>query len=714
MMRYSFRLLAPIAFLVASRSATAQSPDLSRHVEIIRTAHGVPHIRAENLRAAGYALGWLQLEDYGARAAMMTLRSRGDMGKLFGHDSIDGDFANRSRHSRAMATYNQLEQATRDVYEGFAAGMNRYIELHPEEFPGNMPKDFVGVDIATRDLGGGDVRLNRIMSRLDPHAPRDTTTQQSGESEDGSNAWAFAPSRTKSGKAILLRNPHLVWTAGYYEAQMTVPGVIDFYGDFRIGGPFNQVGGFNRYLGFSTTNNSPELGEVYALDVDTTATDHYLFDGKSVALTREPVTVEFRNGNGFSSETREFWSTPLGPVIYRGNGKIYVVKEGSAGQFRGGEQMLHMMRAKSLAEWKDAMRMRARSTSNFTYADHAGNIFYQYNASVPDLPHAKGGDSTVFDARGMRDVWTRLVPYDSLPHVLNPKGGYIHNENGSPHFTNVRERVDTTNAYSSFEKPRLSLRGQLAIETIDNDKKLSLEDVIRLKHTYKMLLADRVKPELIAAVKGSNPAGDVASAIALLERWDNNARADSRGALLFETWWQRYAQRAGEGTRVRRYPDSLLYSKVWSAAAPTTTPRGLADPARAVAAFTWAVAETARLYGSVDAPWGDMHRVRQGSVDVPVGGCSNDMGCFRILNFTKATDGKLAASGGDGWILAVGFDDVPRAYSLLAYGESAKPESPWNASQAQMFAKGEMKKVVFTQHDIDASAAGRYRPGENR
>ena len=55
--------------------------------------------------------------------------------------------------------------------------------------------------------------------------------------DEGSNAWAFAPSRTKSRQAILLRNPHLKWNAGYYEAHITVPGVVDFYGDFRIGGP---------------------------------------------------------------------------------------------------------------------------------------------------------------------------------------------------------------------------------------------------------------------------------------------------------------------------------------------------------------------------------------------------------------------------------------------------------------------------------------------
>jgi acyl-homoserine-lactone acylase len=694
--------------------APSPAPDLSRQVEIIRTAHGVPHIRAKNLRAAGYALGWLQLEDYGPRAALMVLRARGEMGKVFGRDSIESDFSNRSRRNRAIATYTRLERATRDVYDGFAAGMNRYIELYPEEFPSGMPMNFVGYDVAARDLGGGDARVNRILARLDPRAPRDTTREPAGESDVGSNAWAFAPSRTKSGKAILLRNPHLQWTAGYYEAHITVPGVIDFYGDFRIGGPFNQVGGFNRYLGFSTTNNSPELGEFYALDVDSAKTDHYLFDGASLPLKRELVTVEFRNGAGLSSETRELWSTPLGPVIYRGNGKIYIVKEGAAGQFRAGEQMLHMMRATSLAQWKDAMKIRARSTSNFTYADRAGNIFYLWNASVPVLPHAMGGDTTVFPAHGMRDVWTRIVPFDSLPHVLNPRGGYIHNENGSPHFTNVRQRIDTTNAYSSFEKPRLSLRGQLAIETIDRDEKVSLEDVIRMKHTYKMLLADRVKPDLVAALKPILATDVFPDAVALLERWDNTAASDSRGALLFERWWERYSQRPGRGGRPQRLADSLLFSKVWSAAEPTTTPRGLADRARAVASFAPALTELTLSGVSWAAAWGEVHRVRRGNVDVPVGGCSNDLGCFRILNFTRDADGKLTASGGDGWILAVEFGEIPRAYSVLAYGESSKPESPWYASQAEMFAKGEMKKVAFTPRDVDASAVARYRPGEKR
>ncbi|HEX7122296.1 MAG TPA: penicillin acylase family protein, partial [Gemmatimonadaceae bacterium] len=403
-----------------------------------------------------------------------------------------------------------------------------------------------------------------------------------------------------------------------------------------------------------------------------------------------------------SSETREFWSTPLGPVIHRANGQIYVLRTAGEGEYRAGEQFLRMMRATSLAEWQAAMRMRARVTSNFTYADAKGNIYYIWNAALPNLPHPPGGDTLAIPARTMRDVWTRYVPFDSLPQVLNPRGGYVHNENDSPHFTNLREPLDTINAYPNFEPPEFLLRSQHAVELIGGNQRFSLEDVVKLKHSYRMLLADRVKPDLIRAVRETNPTGAVADAIALLERWDNSAAPESRGAMLFEVWWQRYS---------RGLPDSLRYARPWTAADPMRTPAGLGDLPRAAEALTWAVDETARRYGSWDVAWGEVHRVRRGTVDVPVGGCSGALGCFRVLTFQRDEDGKLVANGGDGWVLAVEFGEVPRAYSILAYGQSPRPESPWHADQAEMFARGEMKRVAFTAADVEAQAVVRFRPG---
>src|SRR3954471_20728806 len=98
---------------------------LMRQVEVRRTTHGVPHIKAENLIAAGYAEAYVQSEDYGPRVALSLLKSRGEMARWFGRDSINSDFTNHYAYERAIVTYPLLEQATRDVYDGFAVGANR-------------------------------------------------------------------------------------------------------------------------------------------------------------------------------------------------------------------------------------------------------------------------------------------------------------------------------------------------------------------------------------------------------------------------------------------------------------------------------------------------------------------------------------------------------------------------------------------------------------
>jgi acyl-homoserine-lactone acylase len=712
-------LTLAVVFSLIATGAVAQAPsrnDLSQQVEILRTAYGVPHIRAQNLRAAGYGLGWVMIEDYGPRIAVGLLRGRGEMARWFGRDSIEGDFLAQREYRTAVQHYPDLDEETRDVYDGFAAAANRYIALHPSEFPAGFAPNFTGYDIAARDVTlASAAQARRFLAKMDPslvrgrrgQAPAADPSEGNPEAgidplEEGSNAWAFAPSRTKSGKAILLRNPHLNWNSGYYEAQLTVPGVLDFYGDFRMGGPFGVVGGFNRDLGWATTNNAPDLEEIYALDVDPAQADHYLFEGTSVPLEREVVRVAYKNGDGISTESREMWRTPLGPVIYRDNGKVYIVRAAGEGDYRGGEQFLRMMRAKSLAEWKDIMRMRARVTSSFTYADRAGNIYYLWNAAAPAFPKPTGGDTAAVPAHTTADIWTHYVPFDSLPQLLNPKGGYIQNENSSPWFTNLHQIIDWTKYPAYMPEPSFSLRSQMAVTLIDTRNKLSLEDVIRLKHSYRMLLADRVKSDLVTAVRASNPASEVTEAIAMLAAWDNTSAPESKGGVLFENWWRLYTQGVN--------PDSM-FAQPWIASAPATTPRGLKDPARAAQAFAHAVDETVKQYGRYDVPWGDVHRVRMGNVDVPVGGCAGALGCFRVLNFKTDPDGKRSAFGGDGWVLAVEFGDQPRAYSVLAYGESDLAGSPYDTDQAAMFAKGEMKRVVFLPKDVEAGTVKRYRPG---
>jgi acyl-homoserine-lactone acylase len=302
-------------------------------------------------------------------------------------------------------------------------------------------------------------------------------------------------------------------------------------------------------------------------------------------------------------------------------------------------------------------------------------------------------------------VWNTIVPFDSLPQFLNPRGGYVFNSNSAPYYGNLRQPLDTLRYPPWFERPSFSLRSQNAVAIIDNARKFSLEDVVKAKHTYRMLLADRVKAELLRAARGAR-VDSLAPAIALLTKWDNTAAAGSRGALLFETWYRRYTQLVAQAR------DSV-FTESWTPALLTSTPRGIRRHDLAVEALGWAAAEMKARYGGIDVAWGDVHRVRRGAVDVPVGGCGNPTGCFRILNFQTLPDGKRVANGGDGWVLAVEFGPVvPRAYSVLAYGQSPDSTSPYHADQAEMFANGQMKPVRFTAADVEKFTRRRYRPGD--
>jgi len=712
-MRRTTVLAAFAAAALAAAPAAAQAPaPYPDRVEIRRTAYGVPHILARDLAALGYGMAWVQLEDFGFRVVANLIRGRGELGRYFGRDSIASDFHFRQTHRFAVERFHLLHQDTRDLYAGWAAAVNRYVATHADAFPAWTPRAFTAHDVAALWVDETiEPKVNVFRRRL---AAR--RAAEEGQRDVGSQAWAFAPSRTTSGRAILLRNPHLGWGPGwdnrYYELHITVPGVIDFYGDFRIGFPLYFNGGFNAHLGWATTNNYADLEEIYALDVDPERPDHYRFDGGSVPMERVPVSVEWKNGDSLVSETREFWRTPLGPVVERREGKIHVVRSPEWGETRKTEQFLRMMQARNLAEWRAAMRMRAHVEQNLTYADRDGNIFYVWNATIPRLPRPSGGDTAAVPAATSADVWTELWPFDSLPQLLNPRGGYLQNANDPFHYTNLNAVMDSTRWPDNFSRPDLGLRSQLSLRLVTSQRRVSLEDVVRMKHDPRMLLAERVKDDLVAAVRATNPQGEVADAIAGIERWDNTVAPDSRGGTLFEAWFRRYIARdsANPGSSDERW--ARAFRVPWTAADPVATPRGLANPVRAVAAFAAAIEETRGVFGRWDVAWGDVHRVHIGEVDVPVGGCSGDIGCFRVLSYVRSPDGRLAAARGDAWVLAVEFlADGPRAYSILAYGESDDPASPHHTDQAAMFARGELKPVAFTEADIARQLVRRYRPG---
>ena len=716
---------APMDAQVVTGVAPASSADtakaLSARVEVVRTEYGIPHIYAEDWKAFGFAMGWVQSEDYGDQVAVGIVRRRGEYGRYTGRDSIRGDFAGREAHAVAVARYSSLEPRVRAVYEGFAEGVNEYARQNPDVFPEWLVPNFTGVDALTNDVytwsRGDAAAFVRAQTRRESeqmgqgNTPAPAYPDSWGHAEelastfdpavDGSNAWALDGTRTASGDAILLRNPHLSWEAGYYEAHVQIRGDMEFYGDFRIGGAFGIIGGFNRHLGWATTNNSPSYSQVYAVQLHPSRDGHLLLDGNAVALQDSTITVDWIEPDGSTGQTSETvrWS-PWGPVVHENDEYAFVLTDPRDGQYRRGEQLVKMMTAESLEEWLDVMRMRAHASSNFTYADAHGNIALYYNARIPSLPHEPTGDSAAI-AHSRSDMWTEVAAWESLPLYVNPPGGYVQQANDTPDFINLNVSMDRDTVAQNLPEARLRLRSQLSFALIHGDSQLSLEDVVELKHSPRMLAAERMLDDLLAVIDASEPTPDLQRARSILGDWDRTAAATSRGGVLFKAWFNTYMQMT----------DTMEYRVEWDRASPTQTPFGVGRPGRALAALRLALEDLADEGVAPDARWGDVHRVVRGDVDAPVSGCEGALGCFRTLSFASLDDGRRVVNRGDGWVFAVEFGEQPRGYSILAYGQSRLEDSPHHDDQAAMFARDEMKPMLWREEQIAAAAIRRYRPG---
>jgi acyl-homoserine lactone acylase PvdQ len=77
----------------------------------------------------------------------------------------------------------------------------------------------------------------------------------------------------------------------------------------------------------------------------------------------------------------------------------------------------------------------------------------------------------------------------------------------------------------------------------------------------------------------------------VLETWDRQANADSRGAVLFANW-------------VQQIDFDKAFSKPWSEKSPRTTADGLANPQNAVALLETAATNVEKAYSKLDVAWG--------------------------------------------------------------------------------------------------------------
>ena len=117
-------------------------------------------------------------------------------------------------------------------------------------------------------------------------------------------------------------------------------------------------------------------------------------------------------------------------------------------------------------------------------------------------------------------------------------------------------------------------------------------------------------------------------------------------------------------------------------------------------------------YGRVDPPWGDVNRLRRGSIDVGLCGGPDVLHAV----YGSLQDGHLIGNAGDCYVLIASWDKDGKVSSRAVhqFGSATLDEkSPHYADQVPLFVACKTRPVWLDEAEIRQHLEREYRPGED-
>ncbi|PYD90022.1 hypothetical protein DNF23_24920 [Pseudomonas syringae pv. pisi] len=676
-------------------------------VELARTTHGVPHVRADDFHGLGYGLAYAYAQDNVCMFADSLLTVRGERSLFFGADArprqrtgdeygggsgfmdlnneeSDFFFKGYLDIGQLRAGYAAGPREPRDLLEGFVEGYNRYLKDAGGKLPAAcadakwvrpMTLDDMVLVVAEKALHasgqafardfvaagrvpGASVSLAKRASRKIDASSLVAQLDQLNKQGFGSNALAVGKDLSANGRGLLLGNPHYPWTTTdrFYQAHLTVPGRYDAMGVI-IGGIPAVVIGFNRDVAWSHTVTFAYHFTTFrlALDPADASGTTYVYDGERRRMTSKTVHVDALLPDGLiGRRSKTFYFSHQGAVISRPAAGMtwtaeaaYVLADPNRSNTRMLEQWLGIGTAGSVRALKDSLdRVVGLPWVNTVAADREGNTLYADASVVPHVNADKFVNGCLLlQAALLFDGSRSSCGWGQDPGA--PPGIY------SPATAPWMMRTDYVgNSNDSYwlANPKALLPGPAPLGYSPLYGRINVEQSLRTRIGFRQV-------EDVLAQRSKLGLGDMQ-------------------ALAFSN---------------RVYAAELVLPELLPAM---------------LAALKGAADKLQSLGVPFDGRLGDYQVEPRNGVRIPLhGGNGNQEGTYGSLTMRSGltAQGYVGAHWGQSYIQTVTFDEQgPVAQAMLTYGQSTDPRSPWYADQTMVYSRKEWPSLPFTPEKIRA------------
>ncbi len=536
----------------------------------------------------------------------------------------------------------------------------------------------------------------------------------------GSNSWVVSPNKTSTGKVIFANDPHIAYSqpAVWYEAHIVTPD-YEMYGYHLAGVPFPLLG-HNRNYAYGLTMFENDDIDFYKEENDPSDSTKYKTPNGFETYKTTTKTIKVKDAEDVTITVR---NSRHGPIM---NDAIETITQSEPiamswiyTKFDGEvlDALYTISRATEMKDVKKGASMIHAPGLNIMYGDAKGNVawwasgkLYKHNPNVNTkfiLNGASGYDDPI-----------EYLDFSENPMAENPTWNYVYSANNQP------------DSIAGMLYPGYYLsedRAKRIVQLLEPKNNWNKESMSAMINDVTSSVAPTIIKEFAKNMDYNSFSKSEQKAIDVLQLWDGSNTIDQVAPTIYNKWIYLYLKNTFEDELGEKLFDQFLATHL--------SKRVIADQIKKDSSIWWDNINTKNKIETrkeilsksmVEAVaflenqlrndikgwnWEKVHTLEHKH---PLGNVAAlksyfNVGPFPIngarevinnQSFDYNNTGLYKVIAGPSTRRIIDFSDIENSISILPTGQSGNPFSKHYKDQAEMYNKGEFRKMKMNEEEI--------------
>ncbi len=536
---------------------------------------------------------------------------------------------------------------------------------------------------------------------------------------EGSNSWVLSPEKTKNGHVIFANDPHIGFSqpSVWYEAHISTP-TYEKYGYHLAGVPFPLLG-HNRNTAYGLTmfeNDDINFYEEKTNPKDSTLYQ-YKNEWKKYEIVTKTIKVKDAENVQFSYK-KTIHGSVLNGIADQINAEnpiamswVYTSNENKT--LHAFNDLIH---ADNIIDFKNSLKGIHAPGLNIMYGDADGNVGWFATAKLFQMPDSLNTKFILNGSSGENDI-IKYLDFSNNPNAVNPPSNYVYSANNQPEAINGK-------IYPGYYLPEN--RAKRITQLLDAKNEWSSSDVQTMITDVTSVVDVSIVSNLIKEIEVSKLSENQQNIITKLKKWKGDATIKSLESTIFHRFIYIFLKNTFRDELSKEQFSALMGTHFLKRTiAPMTekkesiwwdnltTPEIETKSIIVNKSFQQAYDELVTAFGNNTKNW-TWNKVHTLEHEHPIGKVEALRSFFNVgpfpvngtrevinnMSFAYAENGFYNVTSGPSTRRVIDFSDVENSMSIIPTGQSGNPFSSHYKDQAEMYIKGEFRKMLLNKLEI--------------